>query len=71
MSMCKPIDYGARMDLNWGQFLGLAVSSGTAAGLANQAFRFVHDKLADSRTKESQRRELIHQETMQGRELSH
>ena len=47
------------------------MSSGAAAGLANQAFRFVHYKLADSRTKESQRRKLIHQEAMQGRELSH
>lgn len=59
------------MDLSWTQFVGLAVSSGAAAGLANQVFKFVHDKLADSRTKATQHRELEHQRTMQERELRH
>lgn len=59
------------MDLTWGQLFGLAVTSGAAAGLANQVFKFGHDWLADQRTKDSQRRELDHQEAMQARELQH
>lgn len=51
--------------------MGLAVTSGAAAGLANQLFKFGHDWLADRRTKEGQRRELEHQATMQERELHH
>lgn len=59
------------MDLTWGQFFGLAVTSGAAAGLANQVFKFGHDWIADRRTRESQRRELEHQRTMQDRQLEH
>lgn len=52
------------MEESWRDWLLLAVSSGLAAGLANQLFRFVHDALAEGRQKKSQRLELKHQEDM-------
>jgi hypothetical protein len=63
--------YLHRVDLTWHEFLALAVSSGAAAGLANQGFRFFHDWLADRRTAAAQARDLRHQDTMQERELLH
>lgn len=59
------------MDLDWGELLSFAVVSGAAAGVMNQIARFIHDLIADRRTKESQRRELEHQRTLRREDREH
>ncbi|WP_109470924.1 hypothetical protein [Ornithinimicrobium cavernae] len=57
------------MNLTPQEFFGLAASSGAAAGLANQLFKFLHDLLAERRRGRAQDRELEHQKLIQDREL--
>src|SRR5690349_10478543 len=59
------------MDASKAEFVGLAVTSGAVAGVANQLARFIHDWLARRFLAKEQREQLEHQSKAQSLELAH